>query len=369
MTFLQPAFLWGLLAIAIPVLIHLWHQKRGQPLPWAAMQWLREASEQQQRGLKFDDWLLLAVRCLVIALLSILLAQPVWKQGNDPKSIRAVHVAASDPLVRSTFRFELERARQAGESVVALPATTPLNPLLVQAVLDSVRHPDLAVHLYIRNDASLADVPQISVPERFSLHTAISPAQASQRPSGPGQKPFAGIKSPLAVLINYRTTTERQTVTAALRALAGVYALNLTLSNNPTSTSQPDWVLTDQFPGNPHPQTLYTVSGTNGATAQNQVAQLLPNVVFVGDTLTPQTSERVANGQLPEWLGNQLLTFYKRTLATPALTQQEMAGLFVRTSATNPTQSAPINRTREQNWLLLALLTVIGIERWLALRK
>ncbi len=369
MTFLQPAFLWGLLAIAIPVLIHLWHQKRGQPLPWAAMQWLREASEQQQRGLKFDDWLLLAVRCFVIALLSVLLAQPFWQQDADPKTIRVVHVVASDSLVRSTFRFELERARQAGETVVALPANNPLNPLLLQAVLDSVRQPDLAVHLYVHNDASLADVPQISVPERFSLHTAMLPQPTTQRVSGTNQKPFSGVKSPLSILLNYRSPTERQTVTAALRALAGVYALTLNLSTNPNSTSKPDWVLTDHFPGNPRPQTLYTVSGANGASAQNRVAQLTPNVVFVSDTLTPQTSERVANGQLPEWLGNQLLTFYKRNPAPPALTQQEMAGLFVRTNALNVTQTASIDRTREQNWLLLALFLLIGIERWLALRK
>lgn len=369
MTFLQPVFLWGLLAIAIPVLIHLWHQKRGQPLPWAAMQWLHEASEQQQRGLKFDDWLLLAVRCLVIALLSVLLAQPVWKQDTNPKMIRAVHVVATDSLVRSTFRFELERARQVGEAVVALPTANPLNPLLLQVVLDSVRQPNLAVHLYICNDASLADVPQILVPERFSLHTAMLPQLASQRVSGVGQKPFSGIKSPLFLLLNYRNSTERQTVTAALRALAGVYALNLNLSTFPNPKSQPDWVLTDRFPLKPSPQTLYTVSGASGATAQNRVAQLTPNIVFVADTLTPQTSERVANGQLPEWFGNQLLAFYKRNSAPPPLTQQEMAGLFVRTNATNTTQSAPIDRTWEQNWLLLALLVVIGVERWLALRK
>ncbi|MCY7357676.1 MAG: BatA domain-containing protein [Rudanella sp.] len=369
MTFLQPAFLWGLLAIAIPVLIHLWHQKRGQPLPWAAMQWLREASEQQQRGLKFDDWLLLAVRCLVIALLSILLAQPIWKPDTDPKAIRVVHVVASDSLVRSTFRFELERARQVGEPVVALPADNSLNPLLLQAVLDSLRQPDLAVHLYVRNDASLADVPQISVPERFSLHTALSPRQVSQRLSGVGQNPFSGIKRPLAVWLNYRNSIERQTVTAALRALAGVYALNLNISTNPNSTRQHDWVLTDQFPGNPRPQTLYTVSGASGGNAQNRVAQGLPNVVFVADTLTPQTSERVENGQLPEWLGYQLLDFYKRNPTSPALTQQEMDGLFVRTNAMNTAQTVSISRIREQNWLLLALLVVIGIERWLALRK
>ncbi len=370
MTFLQPAFLWGLLAIAIPVLIHLWHQKRGQPLPWAAMQWLREASEQQQRGLKFDDWLLLAVRCLSIALLSVLLAQPVWQQNADPKAIRSVHVVASDSLVRSTFRFELDRARQAGEAVVSLPAANPQNPLQLQAILDSLRQPDVAVQLYVRNDAALADVPQISVPQRFSLHTTKNPQQTiSQRINQNKPNPFPGLKSPLNVLLDYQNLAERQTVMAALRALASVYGLHLNLATTPSSSPRPDWVLSNKFPKNPLPSTLYTVSGTNGFDSEQRVAQTSPNLIVVADTLTPQTSERVANGQLPEWLGGQLLAFYKRNPAPPALTQQEMAGLFVRTTAMNATQSVPIDRTREQNWLLLALLTVIGVERWLALRK
>lgn len=364
MTFLQPAFLWGLLAIVIPVLIHWWHQKRGQPLPWAAMQWLREASEQQQRGLKFDDWLLLAVRCFVIALLSILLAQPAWKRDADPKSVRVVHVLASDSLVRSTFRFELERARQAGELVIALPAANPLNPLQLQAVLDSLRQSDIAVHLYIRNDASLADVPQISVPQRFSLHTATSPQAYNLRVGPIKSNAFLGIKSPLNIRLDYRNPAERQTVTAALRALAGVYNLTFNLSTTANPTSQPDWLLMDKLLPNPLPSTLYIVSGISQRTVQTA-----SNIVLVADTLTPQTSERVANGQLPEWLGDQLLTFFKRNPAPPALTPQEMSGLFVRTTAINETQTASISRTWEQNWLLLALLVVIGVERWLALRK
>lgn len=369
MTFLQPAFLWGLLAIAIPVLIHLWHQKRGQPLPWAAMQWLHEASEQQQRGLKFDDLLLLVVRCLVIALLSVLLAQPVWKHDSEAKTSQAVHVVASDSLVRSTFRFELDRARQAGEPVVSLPAANPINPLQLQTILDSIRQPGLSVHLYLLHDASLADVPQISVPERFSLHTATALPPVKQSVSAAAQKPFEGIKSPLTVWTGYKNSTEQQIVTAALRALAGVYALKLNLTKAPSPATEADWVLTDQLPKTLKPSTLYTVSGTNRASTEQQIAQTAPNIVFVADTLTAQTSELVANGQLPEMLGNQLLAFYKRNPAPNALTQQELAGVFRHENAIETASMVSVNRTKEQNWLLLALLVMIGLERWLALRK
>ncbi len=361
MTFLQPAFLWGLLAVAIPVIIHLWHQKRGQPLPWAAMQWLREASEQQQRGLQFDDWLLLAIRCLVIALLSLLLAQPVWNDPNDPKNIRPVHLVVADSLVTRSFRFELEQAEKRAETVVRLPTLGSVNPLRLQATIDSLRGPGVLLHLYVRNDASLADVPQISVPQRFSLHTTMVPIPS--RDEQALTQRFAQLKKPLNVRLSYRNPAEQKTVLAALRALTAVYTLQLTILDDRNSNTQPDWVLTDQPPTQePHKSTLYVVSGAG------MPPQIVQNVVFTADTLTPQTSELVANGQLPEWLGGQLLAFYKLNPPQPALSGQELIDVFVQTKD-ETTGETERSRTTEQNWLLMALLLVVGAERWLALRK
>lgn len=356
MTFLQPAFLWGLLAVAIPVLIHLWHQKRAQLLPWAAMQWLREVSQQQQRGLRFDDWLLLVLRCLIIALISILLAQPVLNQ-DDTRTFRAVHLVQPDSLVTASFRFELAEARQKQETVVMLTGSRPLNPLQLQHVIDSLRGPEVSLHLYVRNEASVAEVPTISVPQRFSVHAALAPI--SQRTEAAPAKPFAGLKSPLNVRFVYRNPAERQTVKAALGALAQVYGLNL--NTNPNPATQPDWLLTDMPPKSPKPGVFYTISGANRPSVP------VPNVVWVADTLTPQTADWVANGQLPEWLGQQLLHFYKLEAPAQALTQQELTSLFTRTEEQSFANSA--KRTPEQQWLLVILLVVIGAERWLALKK
>jgi hypothetical protein len=40
--FNTPTLLWGLFGLAIPILIHFWHQKQGKRLDWAATQWLSE---------------------------------------------------------------------------------------------------------------------------------------------------------------------------------------------------------------------------------------------------------------------------------------------------------------------------------------
>ena len=43
MSFLTGSLLFGLLAAAIPVVVHLLHRQRTTPVPWGAMQFLLES--------------------------------------------------------------------------------------------------------------------------------------------------------------------------------------------------------------------------------------------------------------------------------------------------------------------------------------
>ena len=67
----------GLAAVAVPVTLHLLSKRRRRQRPWAAMRFLREAIEKQRRRLRFERWLLLACRCLALALLGLALAGPL----------------------------------------------------------------------------------------------------------------------------------------------------------------------------------------------------------------------------------------------------------------------------------------------------
>jgi hypothetical protein len=77
MIFLAPLMLWGLLAAAIPLLIHLIHKRRHKTLPWAAMQFLLKASRESQGKKKLRHLLILGCRCLAIAALVFAAARPV----------------------------------------------------------------------------------------------------------------------------------------------------------------------------------------------------------------------------------------------------------------------------------------------------
>lgn len=78
MSVLHPAILVaGILAAAIPILIHLLFRRRRPPIAWAAMELLLEAYRRQQRRLRLEQLLLLACRCLIFGLAGLALARPV----------------------------------------------------------------------------------------------------------------------------------------------------------------------------------------------------------------------------------------------------------------------------------------------------
>lgn len=83
MTFLNAGLLGaGLAAISIPILIHLLMRQRRRPVRWAAMRFLMEAYRKQRRRLRIQQWLLLATRCLIVALVALALGRPLLEAAG-----------------------------------------------------------------------------------------------------------------------------------------------------------------------------------------------------------------------------------------------------------------------------------------------
>ncbi len=76
MSFLNPIMLAGLLAISVPIIIHLLNRRKFQKVIWAAMRFLKTSVEQNQRRMRIEDLILLLLRCLLLALLALALARP-----------------------------------------------------------------------------------------------------------------------------------------------------------------------------------------------------------------------------------------------------------------------------------------------------
>jgi len=78
MSFVSPIFaLLGLFAIAVPIVIHLLNRRRYKTVEWAAMTWLLAAAKQNRRRMRFESWLLLALRALAVLLVGLALARPL----------------------------------------------------------------------------------------------------------------------------------------------------------------------------------------------------------------------------------------------------------------------------------------------------
>lgn len=77
-----PAALAALAALLLPLLLHLARRQQQVPTVFAALRWLR-AKPKPRRRIRFDEWLLLAVRLLLVALLALWLARPVLEGLPD----------------------------------------------------------------------------------------------------------------------------------------------------------------------------------------------------------------------------------------------------------------------------------------------
>lgn len=76
--FAQPLFLWALAGLTIPLGIHLLSRKEGKVVKMGSLRHLRETSTQQFKGIKLNELLLLALRCLLIVLFVAMLAGFQW---------------------------------------------------------------------------------------------------------------------------------------------------------------------------------------------------------------------------------------------------------------------------------------------------
>jgi hypothetical protein len=68
-----------LAAAAAPILIHLWSRRRYREVDWAAIEFLLAAMRKNSRRIQLQQWLLLAVRTLLVALVVLAVAEPFWE--------------------------------------------------------------------------------------------------------------------------------------------------------------------------------------------------------------------------------------------------------------------------------------------------
>src|SRR5690606_2175939 len=85
MSFLYPQFLFGLLALAIPVIIHLFNFQKPKVVYFTNVRLLKNVKEVTNNKLKLKHLLVLLSRLLFITFLVLAFAQPFKSKKNSTK--------------------------------------------------------------------------------------------------------------------------------------------------------------------------------------------------------------------------------------------------------------------------------------------
>ncbi|MEP0861749.1 MAG: BatA domain-containing protein [Ignavibacterium sp.] len=94
MTFLNPAVLIGLLAAAIPVIIHLLNLRRLKKIEFSTLTFLKELQKNKIRKIKIKQWLLLALRVLIILFIVFAFARPALRGLSIARTTSAAKTTA-----------------------------------------------------------------------------------------------------------------------------------------------------------------------------------------------------------------------------------------------------------------------------------
>ncbi|MBA4852734.1 BatA domain-containing protein [Emticicia sp. BO119] len=405
MELLNPLMLWGGLAIAIPIILHFWHQKKGKVIDWAATQWLIEKNLQQSRGVRLDNILLLLLRCLLILLLCFFLSKPLINWSNNQSATKKIHLIQPNNLIVNNFKFELEEAQKKGEKLYwiqakpipiedlsQLPVAKDFNPIILQSCLNQMAVLADKEHLeiYFINQQGLARGSNIFIPNEFNLHTVNGSLSKTPKPFlafANNQKLFVNAANQLVgnneldrngryvsnaihnntinVLLLNTDKTERQTIAASLKALAEVYQIEINIDPELSSTKKYDWVFSNKVPSKSEvfsPSTLFILS--NSFQVPNSQLDYQKNIINIPFSLSPQTSELVFNGELPEWLGEILVQHYQLNPVSYSLSQQQLNSLFRYAGHGHIQEESEFSKI-----ILLTFIIILGIERYIAIRK
>ncbi|HEY7115375.1 MAG TPA: BatA domain-containing protein, partial [Tepidisphaeraceae bacterium] len=139
----------GALLASIPIIIHILNRRRFKVVRWAAMEYLLQAMRKNRRRLKFEQWVLLAIRCLLIFLMGLALARPLGCESGTLAALggqrTALHVFVIDnsysmgyEVTRPNARTHLDQAKimakrlidnlaAGNEEVMVITASAPID--------------------------------------------------------------------------------------------------------------------------------------------------------------------------------------------------------------------------------------------------
>ena len=168
MAFLNPLFLFGLLATGIPLVIHLWNRRRVLTIDFSSLIFITAAHRENARRFQLRQFLILFLRMAIIALIALALARPFLTLGLPVASVRA----KTDVIIVLDNSYSM--AYQDINGIRLDKAKT-----LAVDIIDTLRHGDRA-SLILMSDIPKPVFRQLT-PDIESVIAAINDTETSYR--------------------------------------------------------------------------------------------------------------------------------------------------------------------------------------------
>lgn len=104
MSLMAGLFLLGSVAVAGPVIAHLWTRLQYRHLPFTMLSFVQASMATTRVRHRIRDWPILLLRCLIIVLLALLFARPVLQVKTQVPPPRKRHILALDDSLSMSYR-------------------------------------------------------------------------------------------------------------------------------------------------------------------------------------------------------------------------------------------------------------------------
>ena len=188
---LLPIGLVALAALAIPLLIHLARRSEQRPTDFAALRWLRHKPKPRHR-IRFDEWLLLALRLLLLAVLALLLARPALfgAHSDTPWAVVVPGVDAKAAAAQAGSQEVEGRWLAPGFPALDRPAPTSQQPVAsLLRELDATLPAEIALTVYAPRRLTGADGSRLQLSRPLQWRIVDSAAADLPVPALPRSPP------------------------------------------------------------------------------------------------------------------------------------------------------------------------------------
>jgi hypothetical protein len=371
--FMFPLGLLALVALAIPLVIHIARRTETRTITFAALAWLEERPKPRRR-LRLDELWLLAARLLLLTLLALMLAQPALWGADDRRPVVAIAPGLDSSSYETAEGTRLvwlapgfpevgQSAPATGGTTISLirqldaelPPGAPLEVVL-PPILDNAdaQRPILSRQVGWRTATPVSDAafesaepPRLTVrfdaggeaAVRYFRAAAIAWAQADQDPAIETAAVDRALPRDANVIVWLSSTTPPQGVIDRVRDGAVILTagdLRLPVEGD----YRPVW--TDDV----------------GALVASEGRLGRGRVVALTRALTPQTLPQLLEPDFPDRLWS--------LLAPPPEPTRVMAADHAPLTGATPYDQPPLDL---RPWLALLIALVFTAERWLATRR